>query len=175
MSVKSIKLLVISDSHGRADRVRELAARSQDAEAILFLGDGVRDLELIDPVPSRAVCAVRGNCDMFSLFSRENNEFSEERFLTFENYHILMMHGHTKGVKGGLENALSYAYSRGADILLFGHTHIPLEKYFPVGSVVGGITLERPMYAFNPGSLGESSFGYIEIRGKDILFSHGRV
>jgi putative phosphoesterase len=175
MSEKRIKLLVISDSHGRADRVRELAARQRDAEAILFLGDGVRDLDIIDPIPSRAICAVKGNCDMFPLFSNENNEFSEERSLIFGNYHILMMHGHTRGVKGGIENALLYAYSRGADILLFGHTHIPFEKYFPAGSVVDGVTLERPMYAFNPGSLGESSFGYIEIRKKDILFSHGRV
>jgi putative phosphoesterase len=175
MSEKRIKLLVISDSHGRADRVRELAARQRDAEAILFLGDGVRDLDIIDPVPSRAICAVKGNCDMFPLFSNENNEFSEERSLIFGNYHILMMHGHTRGVKGGIENALLYAYSRGADILLFGHTHIPFEKYFPAGSVVDGVTLERPMYAFNPRSLGESSFGYIEIRKKDILFSHGRV
>ncbi len=175
MSVKRIKLIVISDSHGRADRVREVAARHKDAEAILFLGDGIRDLELVDPVASRAICAVRGNCDIFSLLSDEKNEISEERLLVFGDRHILMMHGHTKGVKGGLENALSYAYGRGADILLFGHTHIPLEKYFPEGSIVDGITLERPMYAFNPGSLGESYFGYIEIRGNDILFSHGRL
>ena len=175
MMKKPVKLLVISDSHGRADRVRELASRHKDVEAILFLGDGIRDLELIDSVATRAVCAVRGNCDMFSLFSVEKNEFPEERSLVFGESHILMMHGHTRGVKGGLDNALSYAYSRGADILLFGHTHMPFEKYFPEGSVIGGITLERPMYAFNPGSLGESSFGYIEIRGKDILLSHGRL
>ena len=136
-------------------------------------GDGIGDLELIDPVASRAVCAVKGNCDVFSLFSAEKNEFSEERLLVFGDRHILMMHGHTKGVKHGIESALLYAYDRGADVLLFGHTHMPLEKYFPEGSVVDGVTLERPMYAFNPGSLGESSFGYIEIRGKDILFSHG--
>lgn len=175
MREKAIKLLVISDSHGRADRVREIASRHKDAEAILFLGDGVRDLELIDPIETRAVCAVRGNCDIFSLFSAEKSEFSEERLLVFGEWHILMMHGHTHGVKGGIENALLYAYSKGADILLFGHTHIPVEKYFPEGSIVGGVTLTRPMYAFNSGSLGESSFGYIEIRGKDILFSHGRL
>lgn len=175
MREKTLKLLVVSDSHGRADRVRELASRHKDAEAILFLGDGIRDLELVDPIVSRAICAVRGNCDIFSFFSTENMNFPEERLLVFGERHILMMHGHTKGVKVGLENALLYAYGKGTDILLFGHTHMPLEKYFPAGSAVGGVTFERPMYAFNPGSLGESSFGYIEIRGKDILFSHGRI
>lgn len=175
MREKTVKLLVISDSHGRADRVRALASRHKDVEAILFLGDGIRDIELIDPVATRAVCAVRGNCDMFSLFSSEKNDFSEERSLIFGDRHILMMHGHTHGVKGGLDRALLYAHSRGADVLLFGHTHAPLEKYFPEGSVIDGETLTRPMYAFNPGSLAESSFGYIEIRGGDILFSHGQM
>lgn len=175
MREKAVKLLVVSDSHGREDRLRELASKHRDADALLFLGDGVRDLARIDTVESRAVCAVRGNCDMFSLFSPEKNEFSEERFLVFGEHHILMIHGHTKGVKGGLDAALLYAYERGADVLLFGHTHEPLERYYPEGSIIGGIAIERPMYAFNPGSLCDYSFGYIEIRGKDILLSHGKM
>ena len=97
MSDKRIKLLVVSDSHGRADILRELSARHRDAEAILFLGDGIKDIDVISPIPTRAVCAVRGNCDWLSTFAYE-----EERFLIFGNYHILMMHGHTRGVKSGL-------------------------------------------------------------------------
>ena len=175
MRDKRIKLLVVSDSHGRADILRELSARHKDAEAILFLGDGIKDIDLIAPIPTRAVCAVRGNCDWLSPFS-----YDEERFLIFGNYHILMMHGHTRGVKSGLEAAIKYAYGRGADVLLFGHTHTPLEKYLPAGTDIGGLVTERPMYVFNPGSLGSprdgrASFGYIEICRNNILFSHGTV
>ena len=175
MSDKRIKLLVISDSHGKALRLRELANKHKDAEAILFLGDGFRDVEAIEQVPSRALCAVKGNCDWFSPFADANGAFADERFLIFGNYHILMMHGHTKGVKGGLDTALRYAYERGADVLLFGHTHTPYEKYLPEGTDIGGLVTERPLYLFNPGSLAVGSFGYIEIVGKDIIFSHGTV
>ncbi len=180
MSEKRIKLVVISDSHGRVDRVRELSECHRDADAILFLGDGIRDIDFIDNVSTRALCAVRGNCDWFSPFTDEKDLFSEEMFLIFGNYHILMMHGHTKGVKNGLDTAIRYAYDRGADVLLFGHTHTAYEKYLPAGTEIGDIVLERPMYVFNPGSIGASrdgraSFGYIEIKGNNILFSHGTV
>ena len=37
-------LLVISDTHGREDRIRELLRLHREAEAVLFLGDGLRDL-----------------------------------------------------------------------------------------------------------------------------------
>ena len=171
MSGKRISILVISDSHGRAGALRELCEHSRDAEAVIFLGDGIKDLSYIDLSPVQALCAVRGNCD-WSAFDTAN-EFPEERLLVFGNYHILMMHGHTKGVKGGFEHALLYAYQRGADVLLFGHTHIPQERYFFAGTVIGGVTFERSMYAFNPGSLKEGSFGRIEISGNNILFSHG--
>ena len=162
---------MISDSHGRAGALRELCKRSTDAEAVIFLGDGIKDLLHIDVPPTQALCAVRGNCDWTAFDT--SNEFPEERLLVFGNYHILMMHGHTKGVKGGYEHALLYAYQRGADVLLFGHTHSPLEIYFPKGTDICGVTLERSMYAFNPGSLKEGSFGRIEISGSNILFSHG--
>ncbi len=91
-----------------------------------------------------------------------------------------MMHGHEHGVKSGIERAAAYAAQRGADVLLFGHTHEPMEKYFPVGTRLGEVTLEKPLYVFNPGSLGLpregcATFGVIEIRRGQLLLSHGRV
>ena len=179
MADRPIGLLVISDSHGRGDLVREAAALHRGAEALLFLGDGVRDLEYVTPVPTRALCAVRGNCD-WHIPRDAAVEFPTERCLVFGEYRIFMMHGHTHGVKHGTDAAIRAAAERGADVLLYGHTHIPEERYIPAGETVDGYTLTRPMYVFNPGSLGESrtgghSFGYIEIRGKMILMSHGTL
>lgn len=165
-----MKILVISDSHGRSDRFREVIKMHADADEILFLGDGVRDAFC---ACERAIC-VRGNCDALSLFGADA---PSERLLCLGEFKILMMHGHEKYVKSGLDRALSYAYARGADILLFGHTHLPLERYYPAGSEVGDGNISRPIYAFNPGSLYEprGSFGLIEIRNGSVLFSHGTV
>ena len=41
------KLLVLSDSHGGRDAIeRILKAESKNIDALIFLGDGLRDLEL---------------------------------------------------------------------------------------------------------------------------------
>ena len=162
-----MKILVVSDSHGRYDRLMTLASMHADADEILFLGDGARDTFAL---LGRAIC-VRGNCDVFSF-----DDNPSERMLCFGDFKILMMHGHEQLVKSGIDRALSYAYSKGADILLFGHTHKRCEKSYPAGSVVGETVLERPMYAFNPGSVGDAgSFGLIEIKNGSVLFSHGTV
>ncbi len=171
-----MKFLVVSDSHGRYERIAELIDMHKNIDALIFLGDGLADLERADAYSKGfAVFAVKGNCDVFSFFGR--GESDEETVLNFEGYRFFMLHGHTRGVKHGLTNAVYAAREREADILLFGHTHEPMEKYIPDG---GEYSLGKPLRIFNPGSLGASGdgwghFGIIEIRGKDILMSHGRV
>ncbi|MBQ2999526.1 MAG: metallophosphoesterase family protein [Clostridia bacterium] len=165
------KFVIFSDVHGRADRVRELVSRHRDASTFLFLGDGLRDLDGLDFSPV-AVC---GNCDLFST------DTPEELFLDLGGKKILLMHGHRLSVKSGLDRALAYASARGADALLFGHTHLPEEAYFPEGTALSdGTRLARPMWAFNPGSLGEPrggkpSYGLLQIRNGQMLFSHGTL
>ena len=165
-------LLVISDTHGRIDRVRDVLRIHSEASAVIFLGDGLRDL------PEELICcerprlyAVSGNCDPFSVggFS-----LGEEALLDFGAYRFLLMHGHRHGVKSGRENALAYASVRGADVLLYGHTHVPEERYIPADGD------GRPTWVFNPGSLGAPqdgvpSYGLIQIRDRQILFSHGTL
>ena len=165
-------LLVMSDTHGRIDRVREVLRIHSEASAVIFLGDGLRDL------PEELICsehprlyAVSGNCDPFLL---GGCSLGEEALLDFGGYRFLLMHGHRHGVKSGRENALAYASARGADVLLYGHTHVPEERYLPTEE--GG----KPMWVFNPGSLGVPwdglpSYGLIQIRGRQILFSHGTL
>ncbi len=170
------KFVIFSDVHGRADRVRELVSRHRDASAFLFLGDGLRDLDetLFASVGSALVC-VRGNCDAFS------SSVLEETVLDLGGARILLMHGHRYSVKSGLDRALAYASARGVDALLFGHTHLPEERYFPEGSELSdGTRLAHPTWAFNPGSLGEPrggkpSYGLLQIKNGQMLLSHGTL
>lgn len=170
-----MQLLVLSDSHGRADRLRESARRCCGVDMILFLGDGLRDLSVLDERATERLCAVRGNCDLFSPLAAD---LPEERFLAFDAYRVLMMHGHTHDVKLGISRAVAYAHERGADVLLFGHTHEPLSLYLPEGSDVGGTVLLRPLHVFNPGSIGAPrgtapSYGRVDLRPSGIVCSHG--
>ncbi len=171
-----MRFLVISDSHGRYERISELLSMHREIDALIFLGDGLSDLARAGAYESGAtVFAVKGNCDWSSLLGAARAE--DEMLLTFEGYRFLLMHGHTRGVQHGLTNAIYAAQERDADILLFGHTHEPLEKYIPDGDEY---SLKKPMRIFNPGSLGASGdgwgyFGVIEIRGKNVLMSHGKI
>lgn len=175
-----MKFVVISDVHGRADLVDAVARLHSDRDGILFLGDGIRDLDT-DRLTSggRLFAGVRGNCDPFFLRTA-NYDFAEELLLRLGEYNVLMMHGHTHGVKADHGRAAAYAASRGADILLYGHTHIPVEKYYPEGTELCGKILEKPLFVMNPGSLGEPrgrdhSYGLLQIKNGQVLISHGSL
>lgn len=175
--MKRVTLLVLSDSHSRADRVREVIRNHRSADTVLFLGDGLRDLDLLNPEDALRVCAVRGNCDGFSVFS---DDLPTERLLRFGNWTVLMMHGHTHDVKSGFDRAVVYAAERGADVLVFGHTHEPIEQYLPEGTTIRGVTLTKPLHILNPGSIGKPmgdrpSFGLIDLTEKGIVLSHGHL
>ena len=137
-----------------------------DAEVVFFLGDGLYDADALRAMDSRPRMwiAVKGNCDFHRLFDGREARRIEE--ITLEKRKILLTHGDAFGVKGSLSSLESFARERGADIVLFGHTHIPCERY---------VNEDRPMYFFNPGSIssGEYSYGILTL-GECVLFSHGR-
>ena len=62
------KLLILSDSHNSASAVERILHAESDATAVVFLGDGLRDLEeALTLHPKMKVYAVAGNCDFGAL------------------------------------------------------------------------------------------------------------
>ena len=172
-----MELLIFSDSHGRVENMSLAIERQvKSSDAILFLGDGARDLDRLFLVDT-PLWAVRGNCD----WSSSDLADKTERLLYFEGYTILLCHGHEWGVKGGLGALIAHAADVGADIVLFGHTHKPTLQVIAAGEQIGKTKLSRPMYLFNPGSIGFDedgegcSFGTLTLKGEIVLFSHGRL
>ena len=174
-------LLILSDSHGRPDRIREVLERTRP-DGLLFAGDGLRDLASCDtasPLGSLPLWAVRGNCDWMTSPVVVNGTLlipEDEELITVEGIRILLMHGHTCGVKGGLGRAVARAVSRNADVLIFGHTHTPLELHLSPDRP-GDFSVTKPLTVFNPGSLGDrgASFGTLTIRGGQFLLGHGTL
>ena len=164
-------LLIVSDTHGRRDRLLEVFGRAPFA-AVLFLGDGLRDLDVL---PSdTTVRAVRGNCDFTGA------DTPTARVEDFGICRIFMTHGHTCGVKWSPERAIAAAVEAGADVLLYGHTHTPLERTLPAGSVVAGAVTTKPLLILNPGSLGDPregdpSFATLTLRGGIPLAGFGKI
>ena len=167
-----MEALIFSDSHGHAERMEQaLLLQVQRPDAVFFAGDGVRDLDRIG-LALPPVHAVLGNCDWFSA----DPTLQTERLIPFGEHQILLTHGHMYSVKHGYGALLAHAVRLGADLVLFGHTHVPHLEILPTGACVAGKTLTRPLYLFNPGSIGmDGSFGTLSVRGEQVLFGHGRL
>lgn len=163
-----LEALIFSDSHGAVHHMRRVINDHPHVTHILFCGDGLRDAEALEKeFPKRVFLTVKGNCDgLLSSF-----DVPYERLFTLGSLRILMMHGHTHGVKGSYGVAASHAAKQGASLLLFGHTHLPYEGRLDVG--------ENTVHLFNPGSIGASyhgaSYGILTIRDNGYLLSHGTI
>ena len=178
-----ITIPIASDAHGYGARVKnileKLIAIKEEPSAIIFLGDGARNFLMSVPDGIKTY-AVLGNCDDTSVFGADIYD-AEGALVPFERIEdiggkrVLMMHGHKYGVKVELSRAIARANSVGADILLFGHTHIPLERTYPRGTCVGDVCLSKTLHVFNPGALANGSFGLLTIKDGEILLSHGKI
>lgn len=168
-----MECLIFSDSHGRAGLMERVLKEQPTApSAIFFLGDGLRDSGF-PHFEMQTLYAVKGNCDG-GLFG-ELLPYGEECVVSLEGHRILAVHGHRYGVKSGVGALLARAAEVEADIVLFGHTHIPMDETVPEGTAVGNRVLTRPLHLFNPGSLAEGSFGSLLLREGTVLFAHGRI
>ena len=93
-----MEFLIFSDAHGRNSGIRAALARQpRQPDGVIFLGDGLRQLDRAMFTPTPLFC-VRGNCD-FAVSQWEDTP--EEQLLHFEGHTLLLTHGARYGVKSG--------------------------------------------------------------------------
>ena len=88
------KLLVLSDSHGARGAIERILNKEQNnVDAVIFLGDGLRDLEqTLAFFPHLRVYSVAGNCDYGALEPLDG-------LAGFDQTVVFYTHGHMYGVK----------------------------------------------------------------------------
>lgn len=117
-----MKVCVFSDSHGVPDNMLH-AVYVEEPDAVIHLGDGERDIKAMRRrYPNLTVYAVCGNCDAGASVS-----VPDRLLLTLEGVRVFAVHGHRHDVKydQGLDYLLRSAAHEDADVILFGHTHVP--------------------------------------------------
>lgn len=150
------KLVIVSDSHNTPRALKSILRAEKDANALLYLGDGLRDLDLaLTEQPGLRAYAVAGNCDFGALEPQDG-------LVAFEKLVVYYTHGHNHSVKYDLDVLARAAQARGAEIALFGHSHIPHNEQRD------GVLL------FNPGSCsrntnGSKSYGVLVLENGKIL------
>ncbi len=143
-----MRILVLSDSHNDYLSLKKAIETHPSAEVVVFLGDGERDIERIDDLLKlKHVIKVKGNCDIASMLDENVTQ-------TICGKKFFITHGYVENVKFGDDVLVYKGQSLNADIILYGHTHVPVNKY------IDGV------YVFNPGSVREGNYGFIDITDK---------
>ena len=172
-------ILIFSDSHDQNLRVEELIEYRQsllkdgDVLEAIFLGDGLNGVFRCRQYGSFILHAVRGNCDYNAMYSPFGEEIPFYQLINVGGYKVLITHGHLFSVKHTRVEICQEASRLGADIVLFGHTHVPSLEYIKKGTMYG---VERDLTLFNPGALSayDVSFGNLSLSDTGFLLSHGR-
>lgn len=125
---------IMSDSHGNWAAIDNAVSMAQKVDAWLHCGDCLPDAEYLQDLTSVPVYSVAGNCDW------PGPKTTYERIVELEGHKIFMTHGHNYGVRYTQEYIMEAAESQGADIAVFGHTH--MVEYIPGSPLV-----------LNPGSV----------------------
>ncbi len=159
-----MKLLVLSDIHGEHYIMKQVLEREADADAIFFLGDGIRDVDVWQRAnPQRKLYAVRGNCDYEQMWPLEG-------LAAFDGTLFFYTHGHEYGVKSTMSVIADAARARGADVVLYGHTHYPILtqqdgiRFFNPGSLSFSLRINGPCY----GVITTAPGGKVEFEHKTI-------
>ena len=161
-----MKIIVFSDTHGVIHGMREAMRLHSNADLFIHLGDGAPDFVTLCQSQGVPYAAVKGNCDFYS-------DLPLEMTLNLGGKTIFFTHGHNYGVKSVLSPLRRRGEEVGADLILFGHTHMAMCQYFSES--------DHPYYVMNPGTLGRSygidraTYGVIEIKGNNLLVSHGKI
>lgn len=131
-----MKILVISDTHGKLNKVRDVLQKLKNTDLIIHAGDFISDAERLQRELSIPVIGVKGNCDG----SCSSNDF---KIAETECGNILITHGHMENVKYRLDGLMYKAMENNCIAAVFGHTHCALIEE------CNGIRL------INPGSLSQ--------------------
>lgn len=150
-----MRILILSDSHHGMNFMEECAFWLKP-DCILHLGDYYADgFDLKQEFPKAEFYQVPGNCDAYGC--------SPDKPLILMpkigGLNIYMTHGHRHNVKLTTALLLRDARNCGADIVLYGHTHIP-ECYQE----------KDGLWVMNPGSAGYGpTAGLLEIENGKVI------
>lgn len=149
-----MRILVISDTHGNLSKVyKVINSISDKIDAVIHCGDVVEDVDILKArYPNLSFYNVRGNCDYGSAVPNED-------IFVLGGKSFFVTHGDLYGVNWSIDRLCYKGAEIGADVCLYGHTHIPLIDNY------NGIVI------LNPGSLsaprGNSTYSYGIIKIED--------
>lgn len=128
-----MKFGVISDTHGDETAIRQAVSSIGKVDGWLHAGDYSQDGNKLAALSGKRIIVVKGNCDGAA-------SANIDEFIDVAGKKIWLTHGHRYQVKQGIHELSWWARQYGADVVIYGHTHVP------------NIFWEGELLLFNPGS-----------------------
>lgn len=113
-----MRILVISDSHGKNDDVKQVIEQVGSIDMFIHLGDVERGLGYIKNLVKCETHMIAGNND-YDIALPDTDSFM------IADKKVFITHGHRFYVGSGVERLREYALNNGYDIVMYGHTHVP--------------------------------------------------
>ena len=129
-----MRVLIVSDTHKSHRNLERAIEAEKPIDMLIHLGDVEGREDYIETLADCPKHIISGNNDFFSDLPRE-----EEFFIG--DLHIFITHGHGYCVGLGEDRLKAAARGRGADVVMYGHTHMP------------ALTEEPDLVTLNPGSI----------------------
>lgn len=129
-----MRILIVSDTHRQNKNYLKVLEREKPVDMVVHCGDVEGSEYIIEKSAGCQTEMVAGNNDYFTDLPREKEFW-------IGDYHVWLTHGHNYYVAMGNETLKEEAASRGADIVMYGHTHKP------------AVDTSGKVIAVNPGSL----------------------
>ncbi|WP_099203083.1 metallophosphoesterase [Miniphocaeibacter massiliensis] len=150
-----MKIAIISDTHGSINNVIE-KIKKLNIDAIIHLGDFSEDGKDIGDITNIITYVVKGNNDYLATTD------SEELFINLGGKDFLITHGHRYSVYRETDRLIEKAKILGAEIALFGHTHVFFEEK------IDGIWVINPGSPSYPRYGDEKSFAILDLNKMEL-------
>lgn len=139
------RAIIFSDSHNSFSSMMTAMEKAGDVKYIIHAGDVLNDVEDLKIMyPRHNIIYVKGNNDYW------DRETPEDRIFELGGVRIFLTHGHNYGVKTTVSRLAHETAKRGAQLCIFGHTHVKTDE------ILNGVRL------YNPGSA-RRSYGIMEV------------
>lgn len=147
-----MRLIIMSDSHSAFHKVKMIVSENKaTADAFLHLGDGISEFEDVHLLwPELPFVAVKGNNDWGRMEPKT-------RVISRGGHRLMLTHGDLFRVKYSIDDLEATARKEGAEVVLYGHTHMAAVDY------------RDGLYLINPGSVADSRYTPASYLCLDIL------
>lgn len=149
-----MKVIIVSDSHGKKEILDEIREEHNDAVAFLHCGDIELESNMI-----KGYQIIQGNNDLYL-------DYPQSLIVEVANTKIFIIHGHQFMIRSRVSLLVARAKELGCDVACFGHTHVAHSEIYD------------GVLCINPGSIWRSrdgrepSYAILTINGdkKDVEF-----